>query len=781
MITGFIRKNLLSLLLVGILGLIAVNAWLIYQNRQVIARANTTIQDLNVLDDKAANILNGTQHGLDLGVRGYYILRDTAMLFPYNLAIQNTKPLYGDIEELLTKYRISPKYFDQLKPEVDQYIVFMQQMRQLAEVDSTGEFKKLLKEDRGLAVWKKYMAFKEQLATEGGLLTKSAQAQYQAAMDLNIYLQLALFLVALPVLGVIVYRLYRQEKQRDGFIERLVRHTRRYLFDDGQPGSQDPVEVFNALTSSLQTAAAFVSQVAQNNLNVGWHGLTEANKPLNADNLAGNLMHMRDQLRAIDAKEKERGWATEGQAQIGDILSTENAELAQLAYSIVSTLVKYLGANQGGLFVVNGGVGHQQVDLTLAACYAYGEKRLAERTLQPGESLVGQAYLEKATMHIGDLPEHYSPIASGLGQASPRTLLIVPLKLNQEVFGVIELASLGTFAPYQVAFVESISENIAATLANVQNAERNRQMLHEAQVMTEQLRSQEEEMRQNMEELMATQDEMARKQVELVDKQKKLEANEQIMKRAYEKMREQEKEAKQQQRETQELNEALRSQEEELRQNMEELMAGQEEMARKQAELEAKQKKLEANEQIMKRAYEKMREQEKEAKRRERETQELNEQLRSQEEELRQNMEELMAGQEEMARKQAELEFKSRKLEANEQIMKRAYEKTSEKEKQYRQTTDQLRAREAELQENVARLTAMQEEMAQKQAELAAANAQNEAQKKKLATNEQVLVKAVQQSKEAQARTKADIEALRQELAAKEQRIAELLHKLNHA
>jgi CHASE3 domain sensor protein len=709
MITGFIRKNLLSLLLVGILGLIAANAWLIYQNRQVIVRANATIQDVNLLNEKTSDILNGTLHGLDLGVRGYYITRDTALLASYNQAIQNTKPLYQVIEGLLSKYQISPKYFDQLKPEIDQYIIFMQQMRQLAKVDSTGEFKKLLKEDRGLTVWKKYTAFKEQLATEGGLLTKSALAQYQAAMDLNIYLQLALFLIALPVLGVIIYRLYLQEKQRDGFIERLVRHTRRYLFDDGRPSSQDPVEVFNSLTSSLQTAAAFISQVAQNNLNVGWHGLNEENKSLNTDNLAGHLTHMRDQLQAIDAKEKERGWATHGQALIGDILSTENAELTQLTYAIVSTLVKYLGANQGGLFVVNRGLDQQQVHLALAASYAYGEKRLEERTLQPGESLVGQVYLEKATMHIDDLPENYSPIASGLGQASPRTLLIVPLKLNQEVFGVMELASLGAFAPYQVAFVESISENIAATLANVQNAERNRQMLHEAQVMNEQLRSQEEEMRQNMEELMATQ----------------------------------------------------------------------EEMARKQAELEAEQKKLETNEQIMKRAYEKMREQERVAKQQQRETQELNEQLRAQEEELRQNMEELMAGQEEMARKQAELEAKSRKLEANEQIMKRAYEKTSEKEKQYRQTTDQLRAREADLQENVARLTAIQEEMTRQQAELAAANAQNEAQKKKLATNEQVLVKAVQQSKEDQA--KADIEALRQALAEKERHIADLQRKLNHA
>jgi hypothetical protein len=711
MITGFIRKNLLSLLLVGILGLIAVNAWLIYQNRQVIDQANTTIQDINLLNEKTSDILNGTLHGLDLGVRGYYITRDTALLASYNQAIQNTKPLYQVIEGLLSKYQISPKQFDQVKLVVDEYVVFMQRMRQLADVDSTGEFKKLLKEDRGLAVWKKYTAFKEQLASEGGMLTKSAQARYQAAMDLNIYLQLALFLIALPVLGVIIYRLYLQEKQRDGFIERLVRHTRRYLFDDGRPSSQDPVEVFNSLTSSLQTAAAFISQVAQNNLNVGWHGLNEENKSLNTDNLAGHLTHMRDQLQAIDAKEKERGWATHGQALIGDILSTENAELTQLTYAIVSTLVKYLGANQGGLFVVNRGLDQQQVHLALAASYAYGEKRLEERTLQPGESLVGQVYLEKATMHIDDLPENYSPIASGLGQASPRTLLIVPLKLNQEVFGVMELASLGAFAPYQVAFVESISENIAATLANVQNAERNRQMLHEAQVMTEQLRSQEEEMRQNMEELMATQ----------------------------------------------------------------------EEMARKQAELEAKQTKLEANEQIMKRAYEKMREQERVAKQQQRETQELNEQLRAQEEELRQNMEELMAGQEEMARKQAELEAKSRKLEANEQIMKRAYEKTSEKEKQYRQTTDQLRAREADLQENVARLTAIQEEMTRQQAELAAANAQNEAQKKKLATNEQVLIKAVQQSKEGQAKAKADIEALRQALADKERHIAELQRKLNHA
>jgi transcriptional regulator with PAS, ATPase and Fis domain len=93
--------------------------------------------------------------------------------------------------------------------------------------------------------------------------------------------------------------------------------------------------------------------------------------------------------------------------------------------------------------------------------------------------------------------------------------LVMPLLMNEVVYGVVEVASFKTLEEYQIEFVRSISANIAATLATVKTNERTRTLLEESQLIAEQMRAQEEEMRQNMEELAATQEEMERTQSEL--------------------------------------------------------------------------------------------------------------------------------------------------------------------------------------------------------------------------------------------------------------------------
>jgi PAS domain S-box-containing protein len=103
-------------------------------------------------------------------------------------------------------------------------------------------------------------------------------------------------------------------------------------------------------------------------------------------------------------------------------------------------------------------------------------------------------------------------IASGLGESNPTSILIVPLKVNEQIFGIVELASFDEFPEYQRDFVAKIGESIASTISMVKVNEKTTRLLQESQIMTEQMQAQEEEMRQNMEELQATQEEMERNQ-----------------------------------------------------------------------------------------------------------------------------------------------------------------------------------------------------------------------------------------------------------------------------
>ena len=112
------------------------------------------------------------------------------------------------------------------------------------------------------------------------------------------------------------------------------------------------------------------------------------------------------------------------------------------------------------------------------------------------------------------VPNSYITITSGLGQENPRALLLIPMLVNDNIFGVIEIASFSELPEYKIEFVEKVSQSIAATISSTKINIRTAELLARAQQQAEELAAQEEEMRQNMEELQATQEEMERKRTE---------------------------------------------------------------------------------------------------------------------------------------------------------------------------------------------------------------------------------------------------------------------------
>ncbi len=237
-------------------------------------------------------------------------------------------------------------------------------------------------------------------------------------------------------------------------------------------------------------------------------------KPLSDQDVLGNaLIEMRNNLARVAEEDKKRNWSTEGLARFGEILRTNNNDLNKLGDEIIASLVKYLNANQGALFIIDEEEGEEE-SMSLLSCYAWDKKKYIEEKILKGEGLAGQVWQEMDTIFLTDVPENYVKITSGLGDSNPRGILIVPLKVNDQIFGVVELASFREFSENEIEFVEKIAESIASTISSVKINARTQSLLEESQEMTEQMRSQEEEMRQNMEELQATQEEMQRSQSE---------------------------------------------------------------------------------------------------------------------------------------------------------------------------------------------------------------------------------------------------------------------------
>jgi hypothetical protein len=189
---------------------------------------------------------------------------------------------------------------------------------------------------------------------------------------------------------------------------------------------------------------------------------------------------------------------------------------------MITTLVKYLHANQGGFFIVDNTTAGNTV-IKLTGCYAYGRKKFLEKSIGPGQGIIGQAYLEKSSVYLTQVPVGYTTITSGLGDATPRSILIVPLKRKDEVMALVELASFKPFEEYQIQFIEKLGENIASVIEGNMISHQTGQLLKASQQHAEELRAQEEEMRQNVEELTAMHENQARLQHELNERLEELE------------------------------------------------------------------------------------------------------------------------------------------------------------------------------------------------------------------------------------------------------------------
>lgn len=266
----------------------------------------------------------------------------------------------------------------------------------------------------------------------------------------------------------------------------------------------DQLKLNDTQLNYLETNIAFAKQIADGELE-------HEHQPDEGDELGNTLIKLRDNIKGANEKESIEKFYNIGLAEIGQILRDYDDEFRDVANKLISQLVNYFGANQGGLYLVEKGEDGEEY-LDLVAFYAWERQKYSNQHIERGEGLVGQAFQEEETIYLTKVPEDYIKVTSGLGHANPNALLIVPLKVNETVYGVIELAAFGEFEAYKISFMEKLGESIASSVANHKTTAYTRQLLQESQMMTEQMQTQEEEMRQNVEELKATQEELMRKE-----------------------------------------------------------------------------------------------------------------------------------------------------------------------------------------------------------------------------------------------------------------------------
>lgn len=264
----------------------------------------------------------------------------------------------------------------------------------------------------------------------------------------------------------------------------------------------------NHLSINLKSSRDFIQKIEKGELDESLNNVNE--NALHNNSIESALIKMRDQMQIRANEDDVRNWTTQGLAKFVDILRSSN-NINELGDAILSNLTAYTNSNQAGLYLLNDN-DESNKHLELVSLYAFKSKKFDTKSYRLGEGLVGQTFLEKKTLYFIEVPNDYISITSGLGETNPKSLLLVPLKVEDDVYGVIEIASFNEYEEHQIKFIERLSENIASTISAVKTNEKTKVLLQESQQLTEQMQAQEEEMRQNMEELTATQEEMARKE-----------------------------------------------------------------------------------------------------------------------------------------------------------------------------------------------------------------------------------------------------------------------------
>ncbi|MDX2302489.1 MAG: GAF domain-containing protein [Microscillaceae bacterium] len=234
------------------------------------------------------------------------------------------------------------------------------------------------------------------------------------------------------------------------------------------------------------------------------------------------LQHMNLSLRKVYDEERKRNWISEGLADFAELLRTESSHIDHLCQKLISQLVKYLDIIQGGIFILIKDE-YGQMRFEQKGAYAYGREKFLEKRVEPHEGLIGRVFKEKEIVLLTDIPENYTYITSGLGSASPKSLILLPLLTDErEVIGIIELASLRNFEDFQINFLEKLCTSVTATLTIAQTTLENQKILEEAGRFSDLKVTTEITQKKNLEELNLSREEMIQLLKDLQSRNKKL-------------------------------------------------------------------------------------------------------------------------------------------------------------------------------------------------------------------------------------------------------------------
>ncbi len=253
-------------------------------------------------------------------------------------------------------------------------------------------------------------------------------------------------------------------------------------------------ELAGNLTRQVRAIAEVTSAVASGDLTRSISVEAQGEVAELKDNINAMVQSLRETIRA----NQQQDWLKTNLARIAGMMQGHR-DLAVVAELIMDELAPLVGAQHGTFFLAESANGDTQ--LRLIAGYGLRADKPAPVQYRLGQSLIGQAARSKRSMMVANLPEGYVKISSGLGEAPPANLAVLPILFEDQVLGVIELASFSSFTPVQTDFLEQLTETLGVNFNTIIANARTDALLEESQRLTSELQARSEELQEQQVEL----------------------------------------------------------------------------------------------------------------------------------------------------------------------------------------------------------------------------------------------------------------------------------------
>ncbi len=235
--------------------------------------------------------------------------------------------------------------------------------------------------------------------------------------------------------------------------------------------------------------------------------------------LKDNINTMINNLRLTTERNTEQDWLKTNLARFTGMLQGQR-DLTTVGRMMLSELVPLVNAQQGVIYQMET---EESAGMVLLSAFAADGPDGHFRRLKPGEGLVGQCALEKRRMLINDLPDGTVPIRSGLFEAKPRNVIVLPVLFEDRVKAVIELASLNLFTASHLAFLEQLTASIGIVLNSIEATMQTEALLEQSQQLAAELQTQQSELQQTNEQLAQKAQQLAAQNVEVERKNEEIE------------------------------------------------------------------------------------------------------------------------------------------------------------------------------------------------------------------------------------------------------------------